>query len=332
MYDKTITAERLNDLRNPCGKRKYTLLQLSEEIEKKTGVRISHTQLSNYEDNDPINKDKDIMNLKNVIALADFYDVSVDYLIGTSNSKSNDITIKTICDYTGLTEKSITVLKESQNLYKQSQDKSEPTRNNCITDIINKLLEFSVGDDYENQDGYYFYYDIVRYKKLIKCKEYIESNFQVFAPLIEFYNRATVHDKGYAVYHPENVKKVREKMEPFSTFEGEVERYISDMGNTDLQILIEHLINLFSIYENPIQWILWKYCEYEKTDNMHNNMEIDIAIDICKDFPNVLKETNHEALEYLKFSISKQFDKLLDEYVRDVTRPDLNKSIINSKL
>lgn len=45
-----------------------------------------------------------------IYALAEIakgYSVSVDWLLGLTNVKSNDITIKNICEYTGLTEKAI---------------------------------------------------------------------------------------------------------------------------------------------------------------------------------------------------------------------------------
>ena len=80
------TKERLEDLRK---EKKLSLQQLSELL-KKQGAAISHTNLNNYEINDErhalYNRTRG-MSLENFVALADVFDVSVDYLLGRSKSK-----------------------------------------------------------------------------------------------------------------------------------------------------------------------------------------------------------------------------------------------------
>jgi transcriptional regulator with XRE-family HTH domain len=82
-----MTKERLENLRRDV--KKLSLKQLSELL-KEQGVLISHTNLKNYEINDQYhslyNRTKG-MSLENFVALADVFDVSVDYLLGRSNSK-----------------------------------------------------------------------------------------------------------------------------------------------------------------------------------------------------------------------------------------------------
>ncbi len=80
------TKERLEDLRK---EKKLSYEQLSKLLEEQ-GVTISHTNLKNYEINDPLhslyNRTRG-MSLENFVALADVFDVSVDYLLGRSKSK-----------------------------------------------------------------------------------------------------------------------------------------------------------------------------------------------------------------------------------------------------
>ena len=80
------TKERLEDLRK---EKKLSLQQLSELLEEQ-GAIISHTNLKNYEINDQLhalyNRTKG-MSLENFVALADVFDVSVDYLLGRSDSR-----------------------------------------------------------------------------------------------------------------------------------------------------------------------------------------------------------------------------------------------------
>lgn len=77
--------------------------------------------------------------------MADVLDVSVDYLIGLSNARMQEPKLKSICDKTGLSDKSILMLARLK------KEKSPRLR------IINLLLEQAsddIEDDYEF-DGIY---------------------------------------------------------------------------------------------------------------------------------------------------------------------------------
>lgn len=54
-----------------------------------------------------------------LIKIAEFYNVSVDYLLGLSDVKSTDTSIKSICNYTGLSETAI------NNLHNSTQNNRE---------------------------------------------------------------------------------------------------------------------------------------------------------------------------------------------------------------
>jgi hypothetical protein len=81
--DKIRTAERLADLRKVFG---LSYMQLSKELHE-IGVDISHTSLKDYEETDydahPSSFNKN-MSIANLVALADFYQVSYDFLLGKS--------------------------------------------------------------------------------------------------------------------------------------------------------------------------------------------------------------------------------------------------------
>ncbi len=103
LYDRTKVAERLGDLRQSLSKT-YTYKELSKSIEDKTGVYISHTSLNDYE-----NQDKDVkMSAQNVIALAEFYGVSCDFILGVGPKHRKNYNI---VEETGLSEKAVEVLK-----------------------------------------------------------------------------------------------------------------------------------------------------------------------------------------------------------------------------
>lgn len=92
LYDEArmaLTKERLEDL---CKEKKLSFEQLSKQLAER-GVNISHTNLKNYEINDPIHPlygRTRSMSTEYLVAFADFYDVSVDYLLGLSNSRKRE--------------------------------------------------------------------------------------------------------------------------------------------------------------------------------------------------------------------------------------------------
>ena len=84
--EMTKTKERLEDLRK---EKKLTFEQLANCLTN-AGTSITHTSLRNYEINDPLHSLYDRtrgMSIQNLVALAEFYDVSIDYILGLSDSK-----------------------------------------------------------------------------------------------------------------------------------------------------------------------------------------------------------------------------------------------------
>lgn len=82
-------ADRLSALRNGENKQgiKYSQKELVKEIDKKTGVSISPGQYSKYESGE----NPQMPNINFLLAIAKFFDVTVDYLIGESNSASDNL-------------------------------------------------------------------------------------------------------------------------------------------------------------------------------------------------------------------------------------------------
>ncbi len=130
LYDEArmaLTKERLEDLRK---ERKLSFEQLSKQLAER-GVNISHTNLKNYEINDPVHPlygRTRSMSIEYLVAFADFYDVSVEYLLGLSNSRKKEY--HDISEQLGLCDKAIDELiqckensssEEGQQLY-VSQD------------------------------------------------------------------------------------------------------------------------------------------------------------------------------------------------------------------
>ena len=78
-----------------------------------------------------------------IFALAEIskaYNVSTDYLLGLTDIKSTDTTIKDICEYTGLNEKSIELI-ENIKKYDDIKEKNGTKHKHTYIDTLNILLE-----------------------------------------------------------------------------------------------------------------------------------------------------------------------------------------------
>lgn len=131
LYDLTLLSERIEDLRKRDGKNKITLEDLSKKIEEKTGEYISKNTLGTYEN---VEEAKN-MKLRNLITIANFYEVSIDYLLGNTNSKSFNFIDKMTANKFSLSDKTM------KRLSKLTLDKKISSNADLKLKIINFIIE-----------------------------------------------------------------------------------------------------------------------------------------------------------------------------------------------
>lgn len=136
-----ILAERLTKARITSG---YTQNEIAELL------GCGRVTITNYESG---RRNPDIDTL---VKLSQYYNVSADYLLGLSDAQTNDKGVQFICDYTGLSEKSVKYL------------------NNSLTRTVHELLDFFLSD--RGFNDYFelcaFFEDYKRtYKELMEHKE-----------------------------------------------------------------------------------------------------------------------------------------------------------------
>ena len=133
-YNNSMLADRLEDLRRNY-KKNYSLKSLSDDIAFKTGVYISDKTLSNYE-----NSDLEIRpNVEYLIAIANFYNVSLYYLLGFHDCKN--VSNEVISQKTGLLEEAIKGLEDLKQLLDNPVDEWDNSRIDVrYVDIISHFI------------------------------------------------------------------------------------------------------------------------------------------------------------------------------------------------
>ena len=134
--------------------------QLSKQLAER-GVNISHTNLKNYEINDPVHSlygRTRSMSIEYLVAFADFYDVSVEYLLGLSNSRKREY--HDISEQLGLCDGEITELVRCKD---NSTNEEEPqmyfTKDTLVLDNFLTSTEFEIVMEKIKQSlfAYYMY-------------------------------------------------------------------------------------------------------------------------------------------------------------------------------
>lgn len=135
-----IINKRLKELRES---KKLSHEKLAKELTKMYGgkgqnehgkekYRLSRQILIDYENKDRVNG----MSIDTLNMLSDFYNVSTDYILGLTNIKTSNTTIKEICEITGLNEESI---KSLERLKQTILKDFEPIK------WLNKFLNYKNG-------------------------------------------------------------------------------------------------------------------------------------------------------------------------------------------
>jgi len=127
---RQIFGRRLKRLREDCG---LTLMELSKTLFDRYGIEITYQSLGNYE-----MKGYRLASLYNLSKIADFFDVSTDYLLGSTDLKNAALQKTTLFDE-----------NNKPHIIEVAVDKNIPLKNRPfseIQDLIKQLKE--LGFDY----------------------------------------------------------------------------------------------------------------------------------------------------------------------------------------
>lgn len=149
MFDdnqKIITAKRLKELRETNKGKKLSHEKLHEEL-KKLNINVSVQSLKDYEVTDVYHskfRATKGMSIETLYNLAEFYNVSVDYILGISDNFTTDDELNFVCNYTGLNEKAVIRISVMKN-YCMDYDGMRVSGNDAF-EVLNDYLSAFVSE------------------------------------------------------------------------------------------------------------------------------------------------------------------------------------------
>lgn len=168
-----------------------------KEIAEK--LNCTRQTIANYLSGKPVPSDK-------LYQLSKILDVSIDYLIGISDSATMDPDIKAAADYTGLSDRSLLALREYNNIFYNNKDHAN------ITEMLNVFLEDLLQRINNNTDSI-AYYDAGYFPPGDPIKEIEESIlsilYRIYRPNKESFKQDPVFIGYETVSYEEAIEMIK---------------------------------------------------------------------------------------------------------------------------
>ena len=206
LYDESrmaLTKERLEDLRK---EKKLSFEQLSKQLAER-GVSISHTNLKNYEINDPLHPlygRTRSMSIEYLVAFADFYDVSVEYRLGVANSRKQEY--HDISEQLGLCDGAIKELIQcKENSGSEEDPKMYAQQDTVILNDFLTSMEFEIIMEMIKQSVFsYYLYELDRNVFALERREQDAEKLEEARLLMNKYGYFPVENDVISQVHMEN--------------------------------------------------------------------------------------------------------------------------------
>lgn len=202
-------------------------------------------------------------NVDKLISIAEFFGVSTDYLLGLTDAATTNIELKAMCDYTGLTEKTIETLHIKQNNFYYMPSLSDKTITGYVKvdfSLKDKLLKQAKKESYRGLDFLNEFIQSFESRQIIiHLNEYLGTLIEVnniVKDLLSSDEFADIEKAIISMWVEESLKKTRldyfEAVEGFKTF---LDEYCSSVviGHSDMLEKLQALWNEYpEVYCNII--------------------------------------------------------------------------------
>lgn len=122
-----VIGERIAKLRKSSGEKQEDLAEV---------LGCNRGSLANYETG------KRTPDIDTIIKIAQHYKTTTDYILGVTDNKTTDTTVQAICDYTGLSENSVNLLRICKNImYKFREDKDIADAGKMFFETMDHLVD-----------------------------------------------------------------------------------------------------------------------------------------------------------------------------------------------
>lgn len=227
MYTKEGFSKRLLNLRKESGVSRQNAAD---------SLEISRASLEYYE------KGLRLPDAYVLAKIANYYDVSADYLLGRTEAATTDIDLQTICDYVNLTEKAVENISEFTSIY--------PPFN-----MINAGTVFK---------------DLCENGSIFSFCQYIVSYFEI-SDLISLYEKMIAKKKHNNQDYSEYEELLKAAKSDCDYFKWQINNYVNQISDYIVEIYKDDLNDETHI-ESDIHW----YGDMEKILKHHMRVQTNL--------------------------------------------------------
>lgn len=138
---------------------------------------------------------KRVPNAEQIIEISKFLGISSDYLLGLTDSKTNDITVKAICEYTGLNDEAVESLVDFINIDYLEEYGSGQLDDEAIKETANFLHIDNFDDPIQTLKEIEKFYLINAQKAIEIRNNFIASNW--FWDIIEYISKLNIFSERW---------------------------------------------------------------------------------------------------------------------------------------
>lgn len=274
----SIFATRLRDL---ISKHETTITEVANNI------NVTRQAVSAYQDG------SSQPTADTLLKIANYFDVSTDYLLGKSDVQTSDITIKGICEYTGLSEKTVEKLSTFAEY-----NKKYPELDNTL-EHLDTFIQSGAISMFKHLDEYLI---SVRFCKYLELK-YPNIDFNSFGGIVINANKNTVTSI-------DRIQLSDDENEARNDYREELEKN-QKVFRYNMKDIFDEFITKYGEYQKEIT-TTENFEQYIKT---HDKSAQAYNEDIKKAFDSAIESVRLVGEQLKKWGIT---DEVLKNYKKDV--------------